>query len=51
MKEKEAKAPTRRRICPTSLTYTTDYDTTYLKDVYVNGIKFTRNDREGTRKD
>ena len=28
----------------TSLSYTTDYDTTHLKDVYVNGIRFTRKD-------
>lgn len=45
--ERNGKARRKRRVCPTSLTYSTDYDTTYLRNVYVNGIRFARaNDKD-----
>ena len=32
----------RRRWTPTSLSYSTDYDISMLRDVYVDGVRFVR---------
>lgn len=32
----------RRQWTPTSMNFSTDADTSYLRDVYVNGERFTR---------
>lgn len=32
----------RRQWSPTSLSYSTDADTSMLRDVYVNGVRFAR---------
>lgn len=32
----------RRRWTPTSLSYSTDYDISLLREVYVNGVRFVR---------
>ena len=32
----------RRQWTPTSLSYSTDADTSILRDVYVNGVRFAR---------
>ena len=32
----------RRQWMPTSMNFTPDADTSFLRDVYVNGVRFTR---------
>ena len=41
-REKSRMEKPRRRWMPTSLSYATDYDTSMLREVYVNGVRFVR---------